>query len=95
MRRIQCGQQERQPRFLSTREAGNHCIDLIGSQAKAREHGAQAGWAVIGAFGLQMLERCFVQVQLINLMLCKIANAQFVVGYQPSSRGLEPARDQF
>ena len=93
MRRIQRGQQERQPRFLAPRKPSHHRFSLLRHQAKARQPRAQFRLALSGPQPHDVLQRGLVDVQLVHLMLREIADAKLGrFGHLPLARGKLPGQ---
>ena len=82
----QGGQQQRQPRLLSTRQTANSGFCLIGPKAKTRKPGTQSGLPFIGALAQQVLQRGFIDIQFIDLMLGKEPDDIQTLALDTSSR---------
>ena len=95
VRRRQGGQQERQTRFLPTRQAAHFGVCLIGAKAETCKTGAQSGLTFGGAFAHEVLQRCFVDEQLIHLVLGKEADAQLVGCDHAAVCDLQAVREHF
>ena len=77
MRRIKRGEQQRQPGLLPARQPRHRRFGLIGTQAKAGEARPQFRLALSRALAHQVLQRGFIDIKLIHLMLGEIADAEF------------------
>ena len=95
MRRVYGGKQQRKTCLLPTRQTPDHGFGLIGHQAEPGQTRAQAGLALLGAQALQVLQGRFVDVQLIDLMLGEIADAQFRGPCHPSLCRVKFASQEF
>lgn len=76
VRRIDGGEEQREPRLLPSRQPPHGGLGLIGHQPEARETGAQPRLALVGAQAHHMLERRLFDVEFVHLMLGEIADAQ-------------------
>ncbi|EKD59549.1 MAG: hypothetical protein ACD_54C01282G0007 [uncultured bacterium] len=94
MRRVDGGQQQGQPGFLAARQPTDGSFGLIGHQAKPSQPRAQPGLAFRGAQTHDVLQRCFVDVQLIHLMLGEVADAQLGRTHKFTLGGIQLACQQ-
>ena len=76
MRRVERGEQQREPCFLAAGEARDLCLGLRGIKAEPCEQRAEFRGRRVGAFALQVLERRLVEVQFVHLVLGEVADAQ-------------------
>ncbi len=90
--RIQRGQHQRQPRLLPARKAFDKGFGLVCPDAEASKPRAQFGGGLVRAKTADMVDGCFIKVQLFHLMLREITNAQFRGAVHASIHRLKFAR---
>ena len=77
VRRVDGGEQQGKTGFLAAGQPADSGFGLIRAKAETGEAGAQAGLAFVGAQAHDVLQGGFVDMQLVDLMLREIADAEF------------------
>ncbi len=94
MRRVERGQQQRQPRLLPARQARHDRIGLIRHKPEPRQPRPQPGLAFLGAQAEQVLKGRFLGPQLVHLVLGKVPHAQLARPRHPPPHRRQPPGDQ-
>ncbi len=94
MRGLDGRDQQRQPRLLPARQLPDAGLGLRLHQAETGQPRAQPGRGLGRAKAADMVERGFVQFQLIHLMLREIADAQLAGPGDAAGHGGQPLGQQ-
>ena len=76
VRRVERGEEQREPRLLPAREPADLGRDDVGADAAGGEPAAQLARRLVGAQALQVLQRRLVELELVDLVLGEVADAE-------------------
>ena len=94
MWRVKRGQQQRKPRLLPARQLTNRRFCLFGHQTKSRQTRAPFRRCFVRPFAPQVIKRRVLYHKLVNLMLGKIADAQFGGFGKTPAHQVQPVRQK-